>query len=452
MKTFIRLNSFCQLLLCVNVTLCLCLFTACVEEQLESSSNMSEHTLCLSIGEANAVKIKKTGSYEIPENEAVEMMRQMYRDEIGTKSGNDFVIKSCKKVSFPVAASTMRKQSDEGAETGYYVIEFAADGKNGYSLVSADRRIEDVFAYTNQGTLNDTITNLGLKMFCRALPYYIQEQVKDFNVDSLYNAAMGRAMITRSGWIDDGSIHYRYMPYGFIPDPDYEYMGEEVLYEEGTQYGTFLTTQWGQSYPYNDKLPYISGTYQKAYAGCTLIAMIQIMAYHKKPYQNVTTADWTRFAQSSQCYEVKLQDCIRTIFDALPKDVDSEGTGISQRNAAYFLQDNGYKVSYKENYSSDDMSLPCMVSGYNSENEGHTWVVDAKRQGQTVTYDKYEKDDGYDIWRIYVEKHAESNPLYVHCNWGWYGSSDGWFQSGVFYYYNQFDYRQNLEMTNIQPN
>ena len=139
MKTFIRLNSFCQLLLCVNVTLCLCLFTACVEEQLESSSNMSEHTLCLSIGEANAVKIKKTGSYEIPENEAVEMMRQMYRDEIGTKSGNDFVIKSCKKVSFPVAASTMQRQGGEGAETGYYIIEFAANGKNGYSLVSADR-------------------------------------------------------------------------------------------------------------------------------------------------------------------------------------------------------------------------------------------------------------------------------------------------------------------------
>ena len=129
-------------------------------------------------------------------------------------------------------------------------------------------------------------------MFCRTLPYYIQEQVKNFNVDSLYDAAQGKAMITKSGWIDDDPFHYLYMPYGFIPDPDYEYMGEESIYKEGTQYGTILTTQWAQSYPYNDKLPYISGTYQKAYAGCTLIAMIQIMAYHKKPYQNVTTADW----------------------------------------------------------------------------------------------------------------------------------------------------------------
>lgn len=118
MKTFIRLNSFCQLLLCVNVTLCLCLFTACVEEQLESSSNMSEHTLCLSIGEANAVKIKKTGSYEIPENEAVEMMRQMYRDEIGTKSENDFEIKSCKKVSFPWRHQLCRGRAVKGLKQG----------------------------------------------------------------------------------------------------------------------------------------------------------------------------------------------------------------------------------------------------------------------------------------------------------------------------------------------
>ncbi|MBP3642670.1 MAG: C10 family peptidase [Parabacteroides sp.] len=67
------------------------------------------------------------------------------------------------------------------------------------------------------------------------------------------------------------------------------------------------------------------------------------------------------------------------------------------------------------------------------------------------TYDKYEKDDGYDIWRIYIAKREESGPLLVHCNWGAGGSSDGWYTSGSFYKYNSFDYRNNLEMTNIQP-
>ena len=81
-------------------------------------------------------------------------------------------------------------------------------------------------------------------MFCRTLPYYIQEQVKNFNVDSLYNAAMGRAMITKSGWIDDDPFHYLYMPYGFIPDPDYEYMGEDGIHPTRLGY----TEWWGPQF------------------------------------------------------------------------------------------------------------------------------------------------------------------------------------------------------------
>ncbi len=41
---------------------------------------------------------------------------------------------------------------------------------------------------------------------------------------------------------------------------------------------------------------------------------------------------------------------------------------------------------------------PAYVRGTNPEtNKGHAWVVDSQRRSMNTTYDKYEKDDGYDI-------------------------------------------------------
>lgn len=400
----------------------------------------------MSVDEANAIKIKKTGSFIIPESEAIEMVRQRYMKDALTKSGDNCIIKSCQKVPLP----TMQTKSSTDEVPGYYVVEFISEGKEGFSMVSADRRIEEVFAYSEYGSLSDTAYNEGLKMFCEGLPYYIEEKIERFNTDSLYNVVSDRLASTKSGWIDDGPIHYLYMQQGFLPDPDYVYMGEETIGVEGNKYGTILKTQWKQTYPYNNKLPNVSAT-QKAYAGCTLIALIQIMGYHKINYKNITTADWSRFTQTSQCYEEKLQDCVKSIFDEIKnKNVHEGGTGISHSNANQFLNNNGYQTTYFNQYRPEQMVLPVMVSGYNPTS-GHTWVIDSRQRSTSMTYDKYEKDDGYDIWRIYIEKHEESGPLLVHCNWGNEGAADGWYTSGSFYKYNSFDYRNNLEMTNIQP-
>ena len=208
-------------------------------------------------------------------------------------------------------------------------------------MVSADRRIKEVFAFSEYGSLNDTVYNEGLKIFCEGLVYYIEDKIENFNTDSLYNAVSARLTSTKSGWIDDGPIHYLYMPYGVIPDPDCEYMGEETISEEGAQYGTILTTQWRQI-----KLPNITAN-QRAYAGYTLIALVQIMGYHKINYKNITTTDWTRFTQTSQCYEEKLQYCILSIFNEIEnKDVKVTGTGILHADANRFLNNNGYQTTY----------------------------------------------------------------------------------------------------------
>lgn len=59
-------------------------------------------------------------------------------NEALTKTGRNFIIKSCKKTSLHGA---LTKSSES---PGYYVIEFTDGVKNGFSLTSADRRLSEV--------------------------------------------------------------------------------------------------------------------------------------------------------------------------------------------------------------------------------------------------------------------------------------------------------------------
>lgn len=436
-----------------------CVLVSCNDEELQDKNpdNIKTVTFELSVDEGNALKIKKTGNYEIPESEAINMVRQMYMNDILTKAGKNYIIKSCKK------APLQNVQTKSTNSPGYYVIEFTDGTNNGFSLASADRRLPEVFAYTENGAINDTTYNNGLKMFCQLLPGYIADKTEKFNTDSLYEAALARFTATKSGWIDDGNIHYLYMLNGFMPDPDYEYMGETTEYNPFETIRT-LKTKWHQTYPYNEKLPLIA-PYQPAYVGCTIVAVLQVMAYHKKPYGNITTEDWTRFTRTSQCGEVKLQDCVKSVFDAIPKSkVDATGTGVYRWDEAPFLRANGFTVDYMESYDFSKFPAalrdgPTIMSGTRDADGrgGHTWVIDGTRTSRYMTYDKYEKDDGYDIWRIFVLKREEIGPYYVQCNWG-YGdnSGDGWYRSGVFEYKpatgGGFSYLYNLAMyTKMQP-
>lgn len=425
------------------MTMLLFSYSCASDEYIENApTNDKEKTLTvkMSVNEANAVKIKKLGSSEISEKEAIALVRDRFMNK-----NKSFVVNSCKKVSLP---GIQTRNSEE--ETGYYVVEFGSEGNEGFSIVSADRRVEEVFAFSELGSLNDTVYNEGLKLFCNRLPYYIKNKINNFNTDSLYNAVVSRIPKSRINWIDDGCVHYYYAQYGFIPDPDFVYMGEETQGSE-SQSGIILTTKWHQESPYNNKLPYVSND-KRAYVGCAIVAMLQIMAYHKVNYETVTTSDWINFTQTSQCYDEELQDCILSIFNSIPnKDVTVDGTGISAEKIRDFLNKNGYVADLMD-YDSNKMRYPAYVRGTDRiDGEGHAWVVDSEKIYHYITYDKYEKDDGYDIWRIYVEKQEDFGPIYVHCNWGWGGSSDGWYKNEVFSKSNTFDYTINLRLINVKP-
>ena len=199
--------------------------------------------------------------------------------------------------------------------------------------------------------------------------------------------------------------------------------------------GPLMTTTWNQGNPYNQMCPTV-GT-RATYTGCVATAMAQVMKYHKWPAQNGTgTASYTwnsqtlsmNFSTTSFNWDNMLDnyvdgkysqteaDAVALLMKACGYSVQMDyGTSASGAVTAYVADALktyfGYSKSiYFTNRSSYYMSEwqefiynqlkeygPVQFSGRNSSG-GHSFVCDGFKGGL------------------------------FHFNWGWGGSSDGYFQ------------------------
>ena len=264
-------------LICLG--LMLIVFISCSEninEEVKCNVKMLE--LDLSLDEALALRIESNGSTVIPEKEAILMVQKMFMEKVQTKNNSFFEIKSCRKEFF----DKIFTKSEENVSC--YIVEFTKDGDMGFSIVSADYRVPEVFSFCEKGSISDTVSNKGLKLFCDELAVYMRQKVSSYNQDSLYREVQMRFIKTK-GWVDDGNIHTWTVPdVSYVPW-DYTYMGSgDTGYEELVN-EKLLKTKWGQADPYNGLLPLVSGIETKngkAWVGCQMVAVAQIMAYHKK--------------------------------------------------------------------------------------------------------------------------------------------------------------------------
>lgn len=194
------------------------------------------------------------------------------------------------------------------------------------------------------------------------------------------------------------------------------------------------TTKWSQDAPYNDNCPIVDG--QAALAGCTAIAVAQVLAYHKWPEKGTgsntytpdnftnsltfnfgeTTFDWDNMLDTYTSNATAAQKkAVAVLLEAVGNislmAYGKDASGAWLYNTAYGLI-NHLKYD-KDVYKADRVYYPIhewiallhneLVNkrpiAYSGSNEGagHSFVV-----------------DGYDNG-------------YFHLNWGWGGSSDGYF-------------------------
>jgi len=183
--------------------------------------------------------------------------------------------------------------------------------------------------------------------------------------------------------------------------------------------GPLLSTTWYQTGAFNDALPYItcSGSSFQVYAGCVPIAMAQLMKYHQYP----TSYSWSSmpltYATTTTANFVKdIHTAIGNVYSGQPSYA-CDGTGVSaSANMGNVLKSQfGYSsaswasYNYQTVKSNLSYSRPVLLSGDNGTT-GHMWVC-----------------DGYKDVNYYYADCTGVGYLYYHMNWGWGGSSDGWY-------------------------
>ena len=247
-------------------------------------------------------------------------------------------------------------------------------------------------------------------------------------------------------WLEEYASQIKYMQ-----ESGQSSAGESALTATHPAISPLLTTTWDQGNPYNLNCPDFF-TYGKSVTGCVATAMAQVMYFHRAKSVTATTA--TIPAYTCRHKWISGSDTLRITVDAIPagspidwnnmlNSYSSSATTAQQQAVAnlmkycgasvqmdyanganggsgayssdvpkalknYFNYSDQTVLKYRNNYSSADdwdnliyeelsNSRPVLYSGSNSSG-GHAFVC-----------------DGYD------------GKGYYHINWGWSGTSDGYF-------------------------
>ena len=177
-------------------------------------------------------------------------------------------------------------------EVDFYLVHFSND--KGYALVSGDKRVPGVMAYSPHGRL-DSITNPGQAVMLSAIEDYVENQkaLYESRKDSLRKIALDHLLKKLTKEEKEQ----------FLGNTDFvastskmmSGRGRCVLIEDKPRYSTsnnwvvsnkilpLIKTLWSQRGKYNDLVGKQCGNNEQAPVGCVAIAVGQIMAYHKKP-------------------------------------------------------------------------------------------------------------------------------------------------------------------------
>lgn len=242
--------------------------------------------------------------------------------------------------------------------------------------------------------------------------------------------------------------------------------------------------EWDQGDPYNVNIPF-DCSYGKAPVGCTNVATAIIMSYWKHPsYIDGHYFDWELLNQytgdmdrnglyktwkrkfllydDSVPPQVKYQ--IPLLMERISYHTKTEygcdGSGASESDAMSFLRKFGYRGGYKQNYdygvivSSLSLLRPVFMSGWAkktterkrmwyclwlcygdvvSYSEGHAWVIDGFLQQKEKVTTTITKKNIFTGKILGVETRITYNVnKYLHHNWGYNGSGNGFYLDGAF--------------------
>jgi hypothetical protein len=302
---------------------------------------------------------------------------------------------------------------------------------NSWVAMSGDLRVPAVLAFGKGEVTLESLTNQpGVDGWTEIVSNVI-DSVRELSLEQppLYNEpdSILARVVRPCGGEDvapDDPNHVDPQPCGPVV-----YGGEdEGCLEEVLSYGTLLASEWGQNCPYNSWTPQSSCmdmcSSDRTLTGCVATTGAQIAYYHAKPFWHNTPAfdlDYSamlpRYVRNTTDITVAQSDGnvgfqMQIAGTLVDMDYGCGESGAQTKKLRDFFQFLGYdnKGSYDDfdfnTYAlemHDDM--PVVLRG-RTDKGGHAWVSDAYRV-QTFT--------------------SCRNSKFMHMNWGWEGSNDGWF-------------------------
>lgn len=314
-----------------------------------------------------------------------------------------------------------------------YVVTFE-DG-NGSAVLGADTRVGSVYAILDETVLTPEDF---VRHDTRSLEEGDAGDIRDFLTGVILDDAVyrvGNPDIADSG-IDIG---------GGDGDPIRAPVYSTVIVDKVAQ-TPLLRTKWNQDSPYNDECDWNSTHTGRCPAGCSNIAVGQVLAYNQSG-STITIAgisySWNLINECkygsypSAAAKSEIARFIHAIGVWMGTSYKDKKSSAPLANAPKMFRHVGYQgvslIAYNESTARNlicSKKAPFYMYGANAANtEAHAWVIDGwneyTKQSWVVTYNSRNLPNPRQLL-------SEEHVRLVHCNFGWGGKCDGYYRDYSF--------------------
>lgn len=369
-------------------------------------------------------EIEAVSPYAVSVDEALNALTEFLNgvEDYATRSSERTVKKVTPIKAVEIAPQT-RTADIEDVDNLLYVVEF--EGGAGSAILGADKRVEPIYAVFDETVVSNDD-------FVRALDgTEFGDDIVAFNVNLIANAAL------------DGLSSLTPAPNEDLKSDFYDNITETVVYSD---VAPMIPTKWGQYEPYNNEFPMETddqGEF-KPVAGCVTIAIGQLLAY-LQPSSTIrlsgrthTYSDVAQFVHNNNITDddliEKLGEYIYDLAEEMNPDYERDGTGISMYQAAQMLRQAGFSNVMQKNLDDDliyemvEDGRPVVICAYEADGEGHAWLIDGRYLANVNVY-KATYVNGIIVSKEFLWSHLDN---FVHCNFGWYGLSDGYYNYNIY--------------------
>lgn len=399
-----------KLILSVFVTLAM---FACTKDKEKDFTNPKENQ-----NETATYNVPKS-QYDIAMDNMMDLLKDVYPEKYSLVAPQKYSLKTDiftnKHLSLQNRQKT-RAISEKALDTLLYIVNFGED--EGFAIMSAKDE-GTVYALTDKG-------NISIDDFTIATDTnHINYEKPSTAVASLVATSLNNENLTPSP--DPGTT----------PDfPIYSY--RYTTWTTENTIGPLVRVKFHQYSPYNNECPLRGNPPKTAPAGCGPIAVIQLMSALKYPSTiDDITYDWNiiinNYRNTGHELHTVLAKWIRKIGKQSSVSYGANGskTTLLLTRLCLLKYDRFSKVNLKYNVSYDNVTdminsgLPVICQGCQSNaiTSGHIWLLD----GLIYQY-RYKQQ----IRNNVVVDQTKETRQFIHCNYGWNGDCDGYYNIDLF--------------------